>query len=141
MELENPDGTIAATLPEGLAGLLVEHRGWKPLDPSAELVRFGRSAELEVFPTSEAAAIVLINDQAAHDDDLPDGVVFAPSAYETVLVDGEKVRRLKTHCRNGHAYEGNVRIQVRACKAYRECLTCTTGRRARAKTKTAKDAQ
>lgn len=84
-----------------------------------------------------AEPVTELNPEAECDDDLPEGIVFADSAYETVVDEetGEEVRVLKTHCRNGHAYAGNVKIRVRGDKAYRECQTCLKGRRTRANEK------
>lgn len=73
---------------------------------------------------------------AACDDDLPDGVTFADSAYVIDKETGERV--LKTHCRNGHSYlPNNVKLKLRGDKAYRECQTCLSGRKARAAAKKA----
>lgn len=86
------------------------------------------------------AAVDIIDPAAACDDDLPEGIVFADSAYTTVVdkETGEKIRVLKTHCRNGHEYSTeNTKIRVRDDKAYRECQTCLAGRKQRAANKRA----
>lgn len=97
------------------------------------------AAEKEVAAAeAQAPAAVEVNNEATCDDDLPDGVVFADSAYTTVVdkATGEKIRVLKTHCRNDHEYAGaNVKIRVRDGKAYRECQTCLKARRARSAAK------
>ena len=96
---------------------------------------------IEEIPKAEAGAEVVETpaefDEATCDDDLPDGITFAESAYETVIDEktGEQIRVLKTHCRNGHEYHGNVKIRVRGDQAYRECQQCLKARRARASEK------
>lgn len=154
------NGEVAADVPTRLANLLIDHRDWELADESdqAELDEFIAEREAEVeerdeeaSPVEEAAEkevaaveakapvpVVELNNEATCDDDLPDGIVFAESAYTTVVDEetGEKVRVLKTHCRNGHEYAGaNVKIRVRDGKAHRECQTCLKARRARANAK------
>lgn len=104
------NGDVTVELPPLLAALLVEHRGWKAARP--------RRAARSVAAVSS-------------DADLPEGVTFAASAYKTVVDEatGEKIKVLKTDCRNGHPYSGdNVKIVVRGPHAYRECQTCLRGR-------------
>lgn len=126
--MEVTNGEVAVELPDTLAQLLVKNRGWK--------AKRGRAPRpVKAAPVKAAPPL----DAATSDDELPDGITFAASAYTTVVnEDGEKVRVLKTDCRNGHPYAGdNVKIVVRGVHAYRECQTCLRGRnerkRARAK--------
>lgn len=139
-------GDHEVQLPDTLAALLIKHRGWK-LGDGEELEVDEPAAPEPVIATSRASAkeevveevVEDLNPEAACDDDLPEGIVFADSAYETVVNEetGEEIRVLKTHCRNGHEYAGNVKIRIRGDKAYRECQTCLSGRKARAAAKRA----
>lgn len=165
--IEITKGDQDVELPPLLAALLIKHRGWKlgegeelPELPEPVFNRSDAAAVVVEEETVEVAAPVIIepepepeaeaefpvtnvtageiNNEAACDDDLPEGVVFAESAYTTIVdkETGEKIRVLKTHCVNKHEYAGeNVKIRVRDGKAYRECQTCLKARRARANAK------
>ena len=130
VELVSPDGTITASLPVVLAAMLQKHRGWKK--PSRRPVTRARKPAEPVADT--------LNPAATCDADLPGDIVFAASAYTTVVdpETGEKIRVLKTHCRNEHEYTPeNTKLRIRDGKAYRECQNCLGGRRSRAAAKRA----
>lgn len=154
-----------AEVPDALAQMLIKNRGWRisegrddaepqddPRETVGEYVPKGERPEPKpepkrsnprrtktAAPADEQPAEELeLNPNAACDDDLPDGIVFADSAYTTIVDEetGEKIRVLKTHCRNGHEYSPeNTKIKLREDKAYRECQTCLASRRARAAAK------
>jgi|688.fasta_scaffold271172_1 hypothetical protein len=137
MEITNTEGE-RVDLPENLAQLLIKNRGWKEAGRRTRRPTPPRPPEPAVptpvstpVPTADGDTL---NPAATCDDDLPDGITFADGAYTTVVdpVTGEKVRVLKTHCRNGHEYTpGNAKLRLREDKAYRECQTCLKARRAR----------
>lgn len=163
MEITN--GEVRMELPDTLAKLLIENRGWEKTgsrkratapavdadegvaECNTDDVEDTADTEDEAEGTDRAEGVAECNTdeadepnpEAACDDDLPDGIVFADSAYDVVIdkETGEEIRVLKTHCRNGHEYAGNVKIRVRGNKAYRECQTCLSGRKARAAAKRA----
>lgn len=137
MHIVSADGQ-EAEVPPKLGELLIKYRDWQAADgsyqpePPTHTSRLG-ATEDDADIDSEYAAAGL--DAATCDDDLPDGVVFADSAYTTTVdkQTGEKVRVLKTHCRNKHLYTpDSVKIRIRAGKATRECQNCLVGRKARA---------
>lgn len=166
IEIGNGDGVVAE-VPEVLAKMLIKHRGWQEVDGNSIDVKEVTAEEpIFVLPSARgftpeaveevAAEPVIetgepdapiakrskspnsIDHSAACDDDLPDGITFADSAYTTVVDEetGENIRVLKTHCRNDHEYSPeNTRIKVRGDKAYRECQTCLAGRKLRAAAK------
>lgn len=168
MEVTN-DETIA-DMPDSLAALLIKHQGWRPAtdedrarfaaleasdeqpepepapepEPEPAPVKKRTPAKPKPEPEPEPEPAAQDDDgldpAAACDDDLPEGITFAASAYTTVIDEktGEKIKVLKTHCVNKHEYSpDNTKIRVRDSKAHRECQTCLKGRRARAVAKKA----
>jgi hypothetical protein len=146
VRIENADGTLVADVPDSLARLVIERHDWHKTRrsvPARDPLDFGKARDEDASVVTEAEDGEAVEDgldpAATCDDELPEGITFADSAYETVVdpATGEKVRVLKTHCRNGHEYAGNVKLRLRGDKAYRECQTCLAGRRTRAKEKAA----
>lgn len=160
MEITNDE--IITDVPDVLADLMIRHKGWREAtdedrerlnahntddDDDAESTpetfdsdteQSDHSENTDAESDSNPKSADELNPAAACDDDLPDGITFADSAYTTVVDPdtGEKIRVLKTHCRNDHEYTPeNTKIRLRGSKAYRECQTCLKGRRERAKAK------